>query len=83
MKVVLDTNVLLDDSDIINKYDEIILCSSILEELDGLKKSPDTKFRARQAIRKIEENLHKIHIVVKDIYTGFPDGWDGNLREQI
>jgi PhoH-like ATPase len=81
MRAVLDTNVLLDDPNIIDKYDDIILCSAILEELDGLKKNGETAFRARHAIKKIEQNLNKIKFVVKDIYDGFASGWNPDLRD--
>lgn len=81
MRAVLDTNVLLDDPKVIDVFEEVILCSAILEELDGLKKNPEVRFRARQAIRKIENNLHKIKIIVKDIYGGFPEDWNPDLRD--
>ena len=56
MRYVIDTNVLLDDLSVIDNYEQIILPSAVLEELDGLKKNPDTKYRSQQAIKKIEAN---------------------------
>ena len=79
--VVLDTNVLLGDENAIDCYEHIILCSSVLEELDGLKKDSNVGFFAREAIRKIEKNLDKIHFETKDIYNDVPDGWDGEKRD--
>jgi len=54
-KVVVDTNLLLDDSKIlyklINKYDKIIIPSTVLKELDKHKFKDSTSYSARQAIR--------------------------------
>ena len=81
LRVVIDTSVLLDDCTVIDQYDEIILCSSVLEELDGLKKNNDLRYKAQSAIKMIEANDKKITFEVKDIYEGFPDGWDCTLRD--
>jgi predicted ribonuclease YlaK len=79
--VVLDTNVLLDDSNIIDKYDNIILPSTVLEELDGLKKSPDIGYAAIEVSHKIEQNMDKIKFIIQDIYNDYPDGWDTTSRD--
>jgi predicted ribonuclease YlaK len=79
--VVLDTNVLLDNPNIIDQYDNIILPTAVLEELDGLKKSPDIGYSAREASRKIETNIDKIKFIIKDIYNNYPEGWDLTSRD--
>jgi len=57
--VVIDTNLLLDDSKILFKlsteYDKIILPITVLKELDKHKFKPDTSFSAREAIRSLIE----------------------------
>lgn len=56
-KVVVDTNLLLDDSKIlyklIDRYEKIIIPSTVLKELDKHKFKDSTSYSARQAIRVI------------------------------
>ncbi|MDP2668315.1 MAG: PhoH family protein [bacterium] len=55
---VLDTNVLIHDSDAINHFqdhDVVLHGAAVLEELDKLKHEPDTAFEAREAIRNIDQ----------------------------
>ena len=82
-KAVVDTNVLLDSPEILDELEGIILCSSVLEEIDGLKKSENSAVahKAREANRRIERNKKKIKFVLKDIYTGIPENWDINKRD--
>lgn len=82
-KAVLDTNVLLDAPEILDELEGIILCSSVLEEIDGLKKSENNKvsYQARHANRSIEKNKRKIQFIIKDIYENIPSGWDANKRD--
>jgi PhoH-like ATPase len=82
-KSVIDTNVLLDSPEILDKLDNIILCSSVLEEIDGLKKSDNHKvsYQARIVNRKIEKMMDNITFIIKDIYDNIPEGWDVNKRD--
>lgn len=58
-KVVVDTNLLLDDSKflfkLIGDYKKVILPITVLQELDRLKFKPNISFSAREAIRSILE----------------------------
>ncbi|RKZ10844.1 hypothetical protein DRQ25_01680 [Candidatus Fermentibacteria bacterium] len=55
--VIIDTNLFLDDSNIIFKlsklYEKIVIPVTVLLELDNHKFKPDTSFSAREAIRAI------------------------------
>jgi predicted ribonuclease YlaK len=74
-RVVVDTNMLLDNPDVLDKYDEILLPSAVLEELDYLKKNRDVGFKARSATRKIEA-AKNITYILKDNYEMPDSGWD-------
>lgn len=55
---VLDTNVLVHDPQCIEKFEEnnIYVCSTVIEELDGLKSRPgETGYSAREALRRIKD----------------------------
>lgn len=55
---VLDTNVLVHDPQCIEKFEEnnIYICSTVIEELDGLKSRPgETGYSAREALRRIKD----------------------------
>jgi len=62
-KVVIDTNLLLDDSKIlfklINSYNKIVIPITVLKELDKHKFKKATAFSARQAIRALVEFKEK------------------------
>lgn len=55
--ILIDTNLLLDDSNIIYKlskeYDQIIISNVVLKELDKHKYNPDLSYSARNAIKAI------------------------------
>lgn len=71
-RVVLDTNVLLEDPSAITKYERIVIPIFVVEELDGLKKGVgETAFKARQAIRMLNEHKNRISIDLNT--TGFID----------
>ena len=57
--VVVDTNLLLDDANIIFKlsstYDKILVPLMVLRELDDHKFKPNTSYSAREAIRAIQK----------------------------
>lgn len=78
---VIDTNILLDNPDIVSQRENIVIPSAVLEELDGLKKSDQVGYRARCAIRAIRQNRHNIKFDVKDIYKGIPETWECDKRD--
>lgn len=57
--VVVDTNVLLNYPDII-KNKKVLLHSSVLEELDNFKTDKKLSYKARQAIKMINNNIDNI-----------------------
>jgi predicted ribonuclease YlaK len=79
-KICLDTNVLLENPEILDTLENIVLCTSVLEEIDGLKKG-ELGHLAREVNRKIEANINKIEFVIKDVYDNIPDGWDKDKRD--
>ena len=67
-KVVLDTNVLLDNPEILNREDlDIVLPYIVLHELDGLKRNPELSYPARQAIKIIRDKFKEGTIKITDI----------------
>lgn len=58
MKTLIDTNVLLEDVSVLNKYPKAVICLPVLEELDRLKMSNDKKlaYKAREVISKLKES---------------------------
>jgi len=80
-KAVVDTNVLLKYIDILNEYD-CILPIQVAEELDGLKKADgELGFQAREAIRKINENISNITFYNSDKFLFMPISWDKKKRD--
>lgn len=79
--IVIDTNLLLDDHEIIYKlskeYDKIILPITVLKELDSKKFNRDLSYSARHAIRAILEfkNTYpdKIKFTINDNEASFND----------
>lgn len=70
IKVVVDTNVLLDNPDILldNRYDYIISYTT-LQELDKLKADKDLNFPARHAIKLMFELLKDNKITILNVPT--------------
>lgn len=67
-KVVLDTNIFIDDPKIIlnNNY-EYIVPFTVLRELDGLKKNPDLSFAVRSAIKILYMKMKSGDVKIVDI----------------
>ncbi len=65
-KYVIDTNVLIDNPDIINKLikkrSKVIIPYIVIKELDRLKRNNDISFAVRKSIRNLLEN--KNHIII-------------------
>ena len=69
MKVVLDTNVLIDSPESVFLYDEVILPYTVLAELDNHKRNPDLKRSAQAAIKCINVAIAKGTLEVVDLPT--------------
>ena len=66
-KILLDTNVLLTDPDIVNKTPEkYAICLTTLRELDKLKRKPELNYAVRRAIKSIFFNLNKLTIDINE-----------------
>lgn len=73
-KVLVDTNLLIDDEKILCKltkeYDVILIPATVLKELDELKRKPNLKYSASRAISEIlhfkEANPDKIKFIMND-----------------
>lgn len=79
-KVTIDTNILIDNCNVIDKYESIVLPIAILEELDNLKSSDgELGFKARNTIKKLEKATN-IKYQCNDIYST-PEGWDSDKRD--
>lgn len=85
MSVVVDTNILLDNPNVIENY-EVIILSHVLRELEKhkLSSNKDLAFRARRATRKIEEMKvqNKVFIDVfdykNDLGQKYSDDYEDN-----
>lgn len=68
MKVVLDTNIILDNPDVLLKDDiEVILPYTVIAELDNLKRNPELRGSVQKAFKIIKELDKKNKISVVDI----------------
>lgn len=89
--VVIDTNLLLDDSKILYKlsktYNQIIIPITVLKELDMLKFRIETAFSAREAIRAIREfkstNPDRIHFDLTEIDVDKDTGNDAKIIRSV
>jgi predicted ribonuclease YlaK len=72
-KVLFDTNVLIEDSAVIDSYDAGYVCLPVLEELDKLKASHDseTAYKARETIRKLHKS--NVNYLIDNIELGKND----------
>lgn len=85
--VVVDTNLLLDDENILYKlsktYKKIVIPITVLKELDFLKYRIETAFSARKAIRAINEfkstNFDRIHFDLTEIDINTDTGNDSKI----
>ena len=59
---IIDTNILLDYPQIIEKENDLVILTDVLRELDGLKisQNSETAFKARRAAITISRNLEKL-----------------------
>lgn len=79
-KVILDTNILLNNNFSLDDFENVFLPTQVLEELDGLKKSEgEVGFKARKAMRILEQS-ENVQYIVQDDYK-MPMGWDSTKRD--
>ena len=68
MKISLDTNILIDSPQVVfDKSREFVISFTVLRELDKLKRNPDLKRAAQQAIRNIKVQLLAKHIEILNV----------------
>lgn len=74
---LIDTNVLLESPETIEKYNTVIL-SHVIRELEKHKLSfnKELAFKARQATRYIDENRDKVKFDFKDYHVTFDENYD-------
>lgn len=61
--VVVDTNILLEEPEILdNEHIQFVIPFTVLKELDDLKRRPQLKFSARQAIRALNRHMDELII---------------------
>lgn len=82
MKYIIDTNVLMDFPNVIDKYDVIIL-SHVIRELENHKNSRNYNlaYKSRKAIKYIKNNLDKITFDDKDYNFILNDIYDPNYTD--
>jgi len=70
MKVSLDTNILIDNPEIVfDSSREFVISFTVLRELDKLKRNPDLKRVAQEAIRNIKAQLLAEKIQILNVPT--------------
>lgn len=79
---LIDTNVLLESPETIEKYDVVIL-SHVIRELEKHKLSfnKELAFKARRATRYIEENRQKVKFDFKDYQVTFDENYDKDYTD--
>lgn len=81
-RIMFDTNVLMIDDSAIDKYKSVFLPITVIEELDKLKKLDGERgYKARKAIRKIQESNNVDFIA--DFNFNLPDGWENIADNKI
>lgn len=80
-KVCIDTNVLLSHPEVLDLFEDILLSSAVLEEVDKLKMSKDVGHLAREANRKLEENIDRIQFDATEWFPDMPVSWDSEKND--
>jgi len=72
--VVVDTNILLEAPEILdNDHIQFVIPYTVLKELDDLKRRPQLRFSARQAIRAVNKNMERLIIHGQEIDESIND----------
>lgn len=63
-KVLLDTNILLSNPEVLDEEgnEKYVICLTTLREIDKLKRKPELNYAARNAIKAIKRNIKQITI---------------------
>lgn len=83
-KILVDTNVLMNKPDILDNGNYVI-SGFVIRELEKLKQSEnnDRLYKARLAVRKIEENADKLEFVLQEPKNEFDDYDDDYIDNRI
>ncbi|AJA41325.1 PhoH-like phosphate starvation-inducible [Geobacillus virus E3] len=83
-KILVDTNVLMNNPDVLNNGNYVI-SGFVIRELEKLKQSENNErsYKARLAIRKIEENADKLEFVLEEPKNEFDDYDDDYIDNRI
>ena len=82
MKISLDTNVLIDNPDIIfDQSKEFVISFTVIRELDKLKRNPDLKRAAQHAIQNIWYLYKSDKIEILNVPTLLSDSPDEKIVE--
>lgn len=70
MKISLDTNILIDTPEVVfDESREFVISFTVIRELDKLKRNPDVKRSAQQAIKNIWNQYSKDKITILNVPT--------------
>lgn len=83
-KILVDTNVLMNKPDILDNGNYVI-SGFVIRELEKLKQSENNErsYKARLAVRKIEENADKLEFVLQEPKNEFDDYDDDYIDNRI
>ena len=83
-KILVDTNVLMNNPDILDNGNYVI-SGFVIRELEKLKQSDNNErsYKARLAVRKIEENADKLEFVLEEPKNEFDDYDDDYIDNRI
>ena len=83
-KILVDTNVLMNNPDVLDNGNYVI-SGFVIRELEKLKQSDNNErsYKARLAVRKIEENADKLEFVLEEPKNEFDDYDDDYIDNRI
>ena len=83
-KILVDTNVLMNNPDVLDNSNYVI-SGFVIRELEKLKQSENNErsYKARLAVRKIEENADKLEFVLEEPKNEFDDYDDDYIDNRI
>ena len=83
-EILVDTNVLMNNPDVLDNGNYVI-SGFVIRELEKLKQSDNNErsYKARLAVRKIEENADKLEFVLEEPKNEFDDYDDDYIDNRI